>query len=307
MIKKLKQINGAISYKDMCAKLNMPYCSGKQKQLQMEDLQRYCEYEKIGTKYLIKKVYNKEIDKIDNRSITLPNIEHILLTTLSKLKEEKSYFASNKDLLKLCYMINDNYFSILNNKNRNSYMVCEKFGFSESFLTYVDKTYDLLKPSLVNALKSMVNKKEILLNIGYKLKKDSVIVNCVSSNSEIGKKIFKIQGESMEELGILKYSDLFGKKSYLKNEYYDLCNSKSKELGIDGFYQCYEIIPNIDKIIYDMSHERIELNGKIKNKIHDSSMLHDLSYNDIEKWFYVLNTKNGDDEYKISDFVKVLK
>ena len=50
-----------------------------------------------------------------------------------------------------------------------------------------------------------------------------------------------------------------------------------------------------------------DLNLKIKNKIHDTKVLRDLSYNQIDQWFYILNTHKGDADYPIVEDIKKLK
>lgn len=311
-----------LTYKELCAEFNIPYYSGKQKMLQLEDLKRYYDYEKQGTKYLIKEKYDKPLPKLNKNSITMPDIRFILLTVLSSADNNGHYFATNKDLLQLCYIINNNYYSILNDKNRYSPYIANKYNLDDSFIDYINSTYDILKPTITNALDSMVKRKEILLNVGYKIRQDDKIIFAVSGNSALGKEIFKIQGLAMKQLGVEKYSDLWGKYIYKKQAYFNLCdamvmyNSESDSLWLknnwnfSGFYQCHEIILNSDKIKYDLdllTMTQQDLNLKIKNKIHDTKVLRDLSYNQIDQCFYILNTHKGDADYPIVQDIKMLK
>lgn len=310
-----------LTYKQLCSELDIPYYSGKQKILQLEDLKRYYNYEKHGTKFLIKEKYENPLPKINKNSVTMEDIRFILLSVLSHANNNEHYFATNKDLLRLCYIINNNYYSILNDKNRYSAYIAYKYNFDDSFIDYINNTYDILKPTITNALNSMVKRKEILLNTGYKIRKNGKIAFAVSGNSELGKELFRIQGNAMSELGIEKYSDLWGKYVSKKRGYYDLCdvivakNSRENPLWLknnwdfDGFYQCYEIILNIDRIRYDLDllvKTQQDLNSKIKDKVHSTKVLRDLSYNQIDQWFNILNTKNGDKEYHIVDDIKIL-
>lgn len=313
--------NKLISYKDLCKLLNIEYYSGNQKIAQLNELKRFYNIEKQGTKYLIKEKYETPLLKTNGNSITLNDVRFILLSILSHIDDNKEYFATNKDLLRLCYIINNNYYSILNNKDRNAIYLSNKYGFDDSFIEYIDNAYNVLKPVITNALESMVKRKEILLNVGYKLRKDKYIVTTVSGNSLLGKEIFNIQGNAMRELNVERYSDLWGKHINKKQQYFDLCdkltiyNSNNNELWIkndwcyDGFYQCYEIIRNINKIKWDLNlllETQNNLNDKIKNKIHKTKVL-DLSSEQINKWFYILNTINGDNDYKIVEDIKKLK
>ena len=307
MLKKEKEY----TYKQICENLNLPQKTGNAKIKQLSELSKYYNYTKNKNKFYINDIIDtSEIkDTAIKKNQTQINIEHILMTVLSGLQDdEQVYFASNKELLLLCYAINNNYYSILNDKHRNSVVVKKYFGLDNSFIEYVEKTYDLLKPMLKNCLLSMQSRKEISLNKGYKIIKNGKIDSCVSETDELGGKLFKIQGDAMRELGISSENELYGKKIYLKNEYYNLCNKKAHELDetIDKFYQCYAIVLNVEKIKYDLSLERCDLNSKIYNKVHSTTTLRNLSYNQIEQWFNVLHTKNGDNEYKIVDLIKMI-
>ena len=308
-----------MKYKNICAQFNLPVVSGKQKQLQLEDLKRYCNYIKNGTNFTILEIYDEPLPKVDNRIVTLPYVEFILMSVLSKSENNGRYYASTKDLLRICYIINNNYASILNDKTHNSIYICNKYDFDETFLDYVDKLYDVIKPTVVNALNSMANKKEIILGTGYKLKKDKFVVGCVSQNSDLGQEIFKIQGEGLMYLGIEKYSDLFGKAIYKKQDFFDYCDRATKyksendplwienKWNFDGFFQCYEIILNTDKINYDLKRigsTKQQLNDLIKNKVHITKALQKIDYSLIEQWYLVCNTKEGDERYPIVEDIK---
>lgn len=300
------EINQLYTYKQICEILEIPYKTGEAKMKQLSDLQHSYEYVKQGTKYLITKIKNAELITTDNRKVTSDNIKHILMATLSTLNDDEIYYASNKDLLKLCYMINNNYSALLNDST-NKYSVKKRYNFDDSFILYVNETYDILKPTLKRALDSMVKHMEISLSIGYKIVKDNKIINCVSEQSDLGHELFKIQGDSMSELGILDTKELYGNKIKYLDSYYDLCNKKAKELfNIDKFYRCYAIRLNTNKIKYDITQERNELNRKLHDKLHNTVRLRDLTYNQIENWYGILHTRKGDIEYPIEDYCKML-
>ena len=59
-INKLQEIKGQeLKYKELCEGLDMPYISGKSKQIQMNDLKLYCNYDILDhpTRYIITEVY----------------------------------------------------------------------------------------------------------------------------------------------------------------------------------------------------------------------------------------------------------
>lgn len=313
-----------LNYRELTNFLELPYLRGNAKEHQLSELSRICNIEKDKTKYEITEIYDSKLVKLsqkNGKSTTLPDIEYILLSQLSKSGIDGTLFVSNKELLRLCYMINNNYCAILNDKHRNSTFVGEKYGFDDSFIEYVDKAYDILKPSLINALKSMSNRKEISITTGYKSVKDNGTFICASVTDELGEELFHIQGKAMEKLGVKKYSDFWGRYINKRQDYYDLCNAIVKDKSendpkwiqndwhFDKFYQCYAITLNVSKMKFDLKsleNVREDLNNITKDKIHNTKLLRDLSYNDIDKWFVVCNTAEGDKQYSIVDDIKIL-
>ena len=313
-----------LNYRELTNFLELPYLRGNAKEHQLSELSRICNIEKDKTKYEITEIYDSKLIKLsqkNGKSTTLPDIEYILLSQLSKSGINGTLFVSNKELLRLCYMINNNYCAILNDKHRNSTFVGEKYGFDDSFIEYVDKAYDILKPSLINALKSMSNRKEIAITTGYKTVKDNGTFICASVTDELGEELFHIQGKAMEKLGVKKYSDFWGRYINKRQDYYDLCNAIVKDKSendpkwiqngwnFDKFYQCYAITLNVSKMKLDLKSlesVREDLNNITKDKIHHTKLLRDLSYNDIDKWFVVCNTAEGDKQYRIVDDIKIL-
>ena len=91
------------NYKELCSVLDIPVVSGKQKQLQIKDLERYVEYHKIGNKIIIDKIFKEVISKVDNRgkgnnTKYVDDIEYLILTLLNKFKlskDEKIGFSKN--------------------------------------------------------------------------------------------------------------------------------------------------------------------------------------------------------------------
>lgn len=318
-----------LNYKDFCEYLEIPIKTGNSKIKQLKEIDSICKREMTSsTKFKIVEIYQEifTLNKYDNRSKTLPNIEYILMSTLSKNEELNNgvLFASCKDLLRTCYMINDNYYNILNKKDTYSTYIGEKYNFDDSFIEYVNKGYGILKPSMESALNSMEKRKEICVTTGYKVKrnnKDNENNNCiydyVSVTDELGCELFKIQGDAMRELGINNYTAFYSKGgTKLKKDYYDLCTkmikykSKNDQLWIENnwnyekFTQCYAITLNVNKIKYDLETLNIakkELNKLTNNKMHETKTLRNISYNNIDKWFMVCNTKEGDLKYTISE------
>lgn len=110
----IKYIGQSITYRELCEVLDLKYYTGgKSKQLQIEDISRYYELEKIKTKYLITSQRETVIEKQDKRKETLGNnskyaddIETIMLYTLQNKKE---FVCTISQALLLCNLVNKNY------------------------------------------------------------------------------------------------------------------------------------------------------------------------------------------------------
>lgn len=77
-------LQSELTYSNLCKLLDIKPKSGNTKISDLKILERFIDYEKVGTKFIIKKIYDKPKKKADqrangNRSIYVPCIEKILL------------------------------------------------------------------------------------------------------------------------------------------------------------------------------------------------------------------------------------
>ena len=56
------------NYKELCEYLDEPIKTGKSKQLQLKDWERYFSYEKEGQKFIITEIFDTPTEKIDKRT-----------------------------------------------------------------------------------------------------------------------------------------------------------------------------------------------------------------------------------------------
>ena len=63
------------NYKVLCEYLNEPIKSGKSKQLQLKDWERYFSYKKQGNSFIISNIYPKPLEKVDNRKNNVFSIQ----------------------------------------------------------------------------------------------------------------------------------------------------------------------------------------------------------------------------------------
>ena len=286
----------SLSYKDLCKRLNIEYIAmGGSKNSQLIQLDSIVEYHKRGTRYEMIRFREPEEKLLyERRSEYIPYIELILSELLkdNTLNEdsERVVFLSTMELLDYCNMVNNNYKVIKSETAFNKAAIASINNFHMSELNiFVDVTYNsILKPIITTALKNMDNKKSIVLNKGYKAYYKSGTwseYENILSTSTKGRVLSSIEADAFTELDIKDSKDLFLKGGTVVKQYYALCNNKCKEiLGYDGFFNCYALVINKNRINYNVRRLQGELNDKIKHRVLTSKSL-DLLSNTSRKVF----------------------
>lgn len=146
------------NYKELCSVLDIPVVSGKQKQLQIKDLERYVEYHKIGNKIIIDKIFKEVISKVDNRgkgnnTKYVDDIEYLILTLLNKFKlskDEKIGFSKNF-LYSYCGLSNENYRLIKGNTIKFSQLI-------DMPVQTINECFDYTNNRMLQTLQRTLNK-----------------------------------------------------------------------------------------------------------------------------------------------------
>lgn len=116
------------NYKELCIVLKEKIKTGKSKQLQLKDWERYFNWEKGGYGYIITEIYEKPKPKVDGRKVGntgksegsrgnnkaeyIQNIEKLILDLLAQDTNDLNFgrvFLSKNQLLRALKMVNDNY------------------------------------------------------------------------------------------------------------------------------------------------------------------------------------------------------
>jgi len=278
-IDKLIDSQESVTYKELCERLGIKYIPvGNSKNSQLTQLDNLVEYHKTGIKYKLLRLREPEERMLyQGRSEYVPYIELILSELLKEciLKEDENriVFLSTMEMIYYCNMVNENYKVIKNQNAFHKAAIASINNFNVGELNlFVDLTYEkVLKPIIASALKSMDNKKSIVVNKGYKAYYKShawsSYTNILSTSTE-GKVLGRIEADAFTELGIKDSRDLFLKGKVAMKRYYDLCNEKCKELlGYDGFYNCYALVINKNRIDYNVKQLQTDLNNKIKQRV----------------------------------------
>ena len=279
VLKEIYENKEMLNYKQLCERLGINVLTGNSKVKQLKELSGILKYERKGQKYLITELCDKEIvDMFNKRSIYIPYIQLILTDIFENLKKEELYFTY-KEILYELGMINKNYKVLTgNNSYYNCQVVANENGFSPNHLyKYISKSYnEILKPIVKSALNSMKNSKSIDCVTGYGLYKKTKVgsdyvyqTKFTNINEDLGRMLFKIEGETMDDLGIKNSNELYGKKSHLQKEYYKLCDEKLSKYKIeyDGFYRSNFIILNKKRLANNIPELKKELNQLIQKRI----------------------------------------
>lgn len=165
------------NYNALCNLLNLRPTSGKSKQLQLQDLERFVKYHKDKNRFIIEEIFSEPKIKIDlrsegNKSIYSNLIQKLLLDLLSQKENNGAILLSTNRLLRALEMVNDNYIWGRSNMIKLSDIV--QVGI-EDIYDFYRNTQGNLQGALENALDKLERKSLIFWNktiMLYSLKKD---------------------------------------------------------------------------------------------------------------------------------------
>lgn len=228
------------NYKQLCVVLEEPVKTGKSKQIQLEDFQRYFTYYKVGNKYIIESIFEAPLIKFNSKGIYNNIMQLIITDYLLKSKDSTVIITANKLLLYM-YMYNDNYYA------------CNEYIPQLSKYTNIDQRtiYDFyntsggsFRKSLESALNSLRNKALLMY--------EKLIYVCTSENNhrrarEYEKNfIIKVETEILQELGFEDIEHVrISPKWYL---FKSMIVKRLKEIDLKYHYICYSLTVNRDYI-----------------------------------------------------------
>lgn len=214
------------NYKELCDVLDIKVASGKQKQLQLKELERFIIYHKEGNKIFIDEIRSKELKKVDNRSQGnnikyADDIEYLILELLNRFEikgNERVGFSKNF-LFSQCGLVNDNYRTIKGNTLKFSQMIDMPVQtISECF----DYTNNRMLKTLQSTLNRMSRQSLITWSNGYNMvlvdDKGEEYLEIASTENE--KEIMKVERSIMLQMGYTNKRLIFmgGQWNYFKEE-----------------------------------------------------------------------------------------
>lgn len=198
------------NFKELCSALHIPKkyqtCGGKQRQLLLEDIQRYIRYERSGQAYIVQEIYETALPKKKDKRISgiyLDNIEPLLYCILYEdslhngrrnAKEKKCV----KTLTRWCQCV-----GLCNSKYKNDF--CTKNFFKKENINYIAKNHfycftdDRIRKVLYSSLNSLAKRK--IIDYDDKLLLCLEDFKQIIATKETEKNISLIECEVMEEMG----------------------------------------------------------------------------------------------------------
>lgn len=260
------------NYKEISELLHEPNKSGKAKQLQLKDWERYFTYKKDGQGFIITEIYTDAKEKIDNRKGNTGTSEgsrghnnkygkyiDVLLENFLYKQQQKDdvIYITNNCLAEMIKMVNYNYRTCVNNRERfHNFLYCRyKYPSSIAENDIFSCIYSKVRPAITSSLNRLQEQDKITYTTNYiTYTKHKSKATSDFENDDIK----KIEDDTLKEFSLEKGEEISKKKLLfhqdLKIEFYKKLNEKVikyfEEIGqeIDGFYQGYKIIVlNVEK------------------------------------------------------------
>lgn len=271
------------NYKELCALLEEEVKTGKSKQLQLDNLKRFFEWEKAGQKFIITDIYDTPLLKVDGRSSgnNSKYVKCIELLLLRYLLDKKDYTATltKRNWWQILGMINNKYNQIERDKEKR-----EELQKNNPILTsyeikhFYQRSNKKLQQILFSALNSLSSRKLIEYEI------ETVIVK----EDDKGKMRYEIATKYekkailKEERYILRYVMGYEKIiqvfcRFEQDKYYAKVNERLYELyKWQHYFKRIRIVYNqeyISDAINDIGSEiiREELNDKVVSALNNNA------------------------------------
>ena len=271
------------NYKELCALLGEEVKTGKSKQLQLDNLKRFFEWEKAGQKFIITDIYDTPLPKVDGRSSgnNSKYVKCIELLLLRYLLDKKDYTATltKRNWWQILGMINNKYNQIERDKEKR-----EELQKNNPILTsyeikhFYQRSNKKLQQILFSALNSLSSRKLIEYEIETVIGKED---DKGRMQHEIATK-YERKAILKEERYILRYVMGYEKIiqvfcRFEQDKYYAKVNERLYELyKWQHYFKRIRIVYNqeyISDAINDIGSEiiREELNDKVVSALNNNA------------------------------------
>jgi hypothetical protein len=269
------------NYKQLCELLNEDIKTGKSKQLQLKDWERYFKFHKEGQKIIIDTIHNDIKEKVDmrksenisendkrhngNNNFYGEDIQKLILLLMASSTIDNEIILPISILLNKLSMTNCNY----SLGRRNQDKLSEVLNIDEKYINeFYDSTHSSLRSSLETSLNAL-DKKSLLRwqTVRMVCKKVAVVKYNELDEIEIDMDTDKVQYSIQEEYNLAtKEQDLIileAEKEILDLLGYETINEIIKHGLIDEFYkQVYKIVQKKANIKYYFNGYKLIFNRK---------------------------------------------
>ena len=280
--KELEQ-GDTFTYKKLCEVLEEKTKGGNSKPKQLEDWNRYFEFEKVGTKIKILNIRDKElpdVNKMLGRSKYYSDLETLILYALNETKNKNGFTLSVSQTLKFTNMVNQNYFTTIGNE----YAFCEAYNVDIDFLyAFRNLSRRKIKDIFERTLNTMKNKALINYNkimmVCVEELSNTFIINENGEKIQEIRRVFRKPTEEEHSLitkaenKALEFVDCIDKTTCVsKGKWMDYVDKMLEILQEDTdilfFYNAYEIFSHEDIVkkeikIIEQEKAEVSLNEKM--------------------------------------------
>lgn len=297
----------------MCNILNVSIKTGKSKELQLNELSRYCLYSKDKNKYIIDEIFINPLPKIDHRKEgnNSKYVEHVKFLLLQKLSTCEGYtctFTKN-NLFEFLGMINPLYLDkviarkiITKNDSR-----INNFDINHFYMRANDKMTRILFDSL-NSLKNqyLISYKEVDIIVRLNIEGEKEFTEATKEETKL---IMDIKREVLKDMELNSMMQVIFK--FKTEEFYSKVSKILKEeYEIEYTYKQFELIFTKENILDELAMLELKKHKKeLNNKVCDIVNLNAKNtYNkNLEKYEkeledFLLNEKPALGSYTESNF-----
>lgn len=241
-IKALKGLIGReLSYRTICRELGLEPKGGKQKKYQLEDIQKYCELERIeGTqRYLVKQVYNDDIlafvDYLDAPDQQL--LFDAMLYQAFLDNDCKPLHLSNTEMLMLFREVNENFLYTFNRQALNA--INKNFVYMNDISKIV---YRILHQWTARRIENLDARHIVFRRYGFRLYrtyeingKSYTLQKDVQPDSELERKCQKIWATAMTDVLGGRYIGSLDSPKWMPEAQWNQFEARVGELTVEEF------------------------------------------------------------------------
>lgn len=235
------------NYPELCRTLEIEPDGGNKKKKFLKELQLYLNYEMQDRKYIITEIYEKPKimeERIASNAKYIDFVQHILLSYLSKQKEEVAY-VTQQNLWTILGMVNEHYFPMRENKEELLSLDenMDMFNINNFFQRSNLKFRDIIRSCITSLKRRKIIMCEETFRIGTGQQITSTFESIEYHDATDTEKryILRTQHDLLKKYGCRDEFELFFKKN--KDNYYkELQDIYLQNKGWKNVFFCYKLI-----------------------------------------------------------------